>query len=167
LAIPPRRTALPESGVSIPWVALVAAPLSPQFLRPLVNPTGSTENTLLIGDRLLARVGSSTPARNSLVIFRYLPETRQIFIERCAGLPGERIKIVNKQLYVNGVKAIEPYAVHKTEYVDTYRDNFPSEATLHLYKSGQDLLANHVQNAKSWCRPIPFRPRRQPRLLAR
>ena len=43
------------------------------------------------------------------------------------GVPGDRIKIVNKALYLNGVKLSEPYAQNSTDYVDSYRDNFPSE----------------------------------------
>ena len=40
--------------------------------------------------------------------------------------PGDRIRVVNKQLYLNGKAVQEPYKYHKTDYIDPYRDNFPS-----------------------------------------
>ncbi len=42
------------------------------------------------------------------------------------GVPNDRIKIVDKDLYLNGVKLSEPYVQHTTGYVDAYRDRFPS-----------------------------------------
>ena len=35
---------------------------------------------------------------------------------------------MNKQVYLNGKKLDEPYVYHKTEYIESYRDNFPERA---------------------------------------
>ena len=47
-----------------------------------------------------------------------------------------------------GHKVDEPYVYHKTEYVDTYRDNFPGEPNVHVAESAMDMLMNHVQNGE-------------------
>jgi signal peptidase I len=110
------------------WIALAAvAFLASQVFRCYLIPTGGMEDTLLIGDQLLVRVlGTSTPSRGGLIVFRYPVDIRQTFVKRCMGVPGDRISIVNKQVYVNGKKVDETYACHKTAYIDSYRDNFPS-----------------------------------------
>jgi signal peptidase I len=64
------------------------------------------------------------------------------------GVPGDRISIVNKQVYVNGKKLDETYAYHKTAYIDSYRDNFPSAPQVHLSDSGQDMLEHHMVNGE-------------------
>ena len=139
-----------RSGAWLGWIALaVAAFLAPQVVRAYVIPTGAMEDTLLIGDQLLVRVvGASTPSRGDVIVFRYPVDMRQTFVKRCMGVPGDRIKLVNKQLYLNGKKLDEPYAYHKTQYTDSYRDNFPSEPNVHLYGLGQDMLERHVVNGE-------------------
>ena len=123
------------SGSQWVWIALAALTfLVPQALRAYVLPTGSMEDTLLIGDHFLVKVlGVSSPSRGDVIVFRYPPDIRQAHVKRCMGVPGDRIKLVNKQVYLNGKKLDEPYAYHKTEYADSYRDNFPGQPNVHLY----------------------------------
>jgi signal peptidase I len=132
------------------WIALaVITVLAPQVFRGYSMPTGSMEDTLVIGDQILVRVlWASTPSRGDLIVFRYPVDVRQTFIKRCMGVPGDRVKLVNKQLYINGKKLDEPYACHKTQYIDAYRDNFPSGPDVRIPESGQDMLAHHVVNGE-------------------
>jgi len=123
--------------------------VSALIFRPFVIPTGAMEDTLLIGDQMWVRVvGASAPSRGDVIVFRYPMDIRQTFVKRCMGVPGDHIKLVNKQLYVNGKKLDEPYACHKTEYTDSYRDNFPSEPNVHVSEPARDMLANHVLNGE-------------------
>ena len=46
-------------------------------------------------------------------MFRYPVDIQQTFVKRCMGVPGDRIRIVNKQVYLNGVKLDEPYKVQQ------------------------------------------------------
>jgi signal peptidase I len=69
-------------------------------------------------------------------------------VKRVIGVPGDHIRIINKQVYRNGHKLDEPYVYHKTEYIDAYRDNFPGQPYLHLGDRAQDMLDNHVQNGE-------------------
>jgi signal peptidase I len=82
--------------------------------------------------------------RGDIIVFRYPMEIQQTFVKRCIGVPGDRIHLVDKQLWLNGRPIDEPYVYHKTEYVDSYRDNFPSEPNVHLQPGARDMLAHHV-----------------------
>lgn len=103
------------------------------------------EDTLLIGDHFaVPRYGALAFSRGDIVAFHFPVDLKQIFVKRLVGMPGDRIRIVNKQVYLNGVALNEPYANHKTDYVDSYRDNFPSTPNTPIYKPGIEMLEKHV-----------------------
>ncbi len=107
-------------------------------------PTGSMENTLLIGDHLLVNkfcfAFQPGPLRHLLpyrdirrgdvLVFKFpgseeSQEPGEHFVKRVIGFPGDRIRIVHRQVYVNGQESDEPYVHHS--YVDQPRpgDDFP------------------------------------------
>src|SRR5580698_6111650 len=106
------------------------------LVQAFVIPTGSMEDTLLVGDHLLvdklayAPAGSLTrytlpyeePNRGDIIVFRYPINIKDTFVKRVIGVAGDHIKLVNKKVYRNGHMLNEPYVVHKTEYIDSYRD---------------------------------------------
>ncbi len=107
------------------------------------------ENTLLIGDHVLAqRIPKPTPYRGEIVIFTYPFDRRQTFIKRVIGIGGDRIKIANKQVILNGAPLAEAYAVHTTDYVDSYRDNFPAEPSTVLPDSALEMLRKNSANGE-------------------
>ena len=92
-------------------------------------PSGSMEETLLVGDHLFvnrfifgptmgkleqAVLPLREPRRGDIVIFRS-PERPNIdLVKRLIGLPGDTIQVVNKQLFVNGKKVEDDaYVEHK------------------------------------------------------
>ena len=112
-------------------------------------PTGSMEPTLLIGDFLLVNklVYASTASsieekilprkairRQDIVVFKWPNDLTKDFVKRVIGLPGEKIEIKNKQVFVNDKPLDEKYKVHNDSqiiskndyyhYDDTIRDNF-------------------------------------------
>ncbi len=95
---------------------------------------------------------NTTVAHGDIVALRYPIDESQTFLKRVIGMPGDRIRIVNKQLILNGAPPQEPYAIHKTDYVDSYRDNFPSQPTFHLNgkedASARKMLAENVVNGE-------------------
>jgi signal peptidase I len=109
------------------------------IVQPLFIPSESMERTLLVGDFLLsnkqtyARAGLlgrwflpyRSPARGDVVVFRhpYPP----MLVKRVVGLPGDRLRIVNGQVFINGVALREPYAAFEPAPPNPARDNFPSE----------------------------------------
>jgi signal peptidase I len=101
-------------------------------------PSESMENTLLIGDYLLVnklRYGGSTVGdllvpyqkirRGDIVVFHYPVNPAQHFVKRVIGVPGDHVRLVNRQVWVNGLPLKEPYARHTALSHDVYRDDFP------------------------------------------
>ena len=131
-----------------------------------VIPTGSMQDTLLIGDHLLvdklayAPAGSiskyllpyETPRHGDIIVFRYPPDISQTLVKRLIGAPGDRLKIVNGVVYRNGVRLNEPYAYHKYQY-DPSLDNFPNPCCRPVrepaaYQSQQRMLDENVVNGE-------------------
>jgi signal peptidase I len=101
-------------------------------------PSESMENTLLIGDYLLVdklRYGGDDfwehilpyrpVRRGDIIVFHYPINPSEHFVKRVVGVPGDRIRLVNRELYVNGVEQREPYVRYTTSGHDTFRDEFP------------------------------------------
>jgi signal peptidase I len=150
----------PQRGTIAEWTVTILLLLfgTTTLVQAFVIPTGSMEDTLLVGDHLLVdKLAFAPPGpiskhllpyedvkRGDIIVFRYPVDIKQTFVKRVIGVPGDRIRIVNKQVYRNGHKLNEPYKYHKTEYIDPYRDNFPGQPYLNLSERAQDMLDHHV-----------------------
>jgi signal peptidase I len=101
-------------------------------------PSPSMENTLLVGDYLLVNklcygaggVGDffmpyRQVRRGDIVVFHYPVNPAQHFVKRVIGVPGDRVRLINKQVFVNGVALKEPYARFTRPANDSFRDSFP------------------------------------------
>jgi signal peptidase I len=105
-------------------------------LQAFVIPSGSMEGTLLVGDHLIVdKLVYSPPdavskhvlpcrdvQRGDVIVFRYPPGLEKNLVKRAIGVPGDRIRLENKRLVLNGIATDEPYARH-LEGSDPYRDN--------------------------------------------
>jgi signal peptidase I len=136
-----------------PWVALIVAVVALwTVLRPYAMPAGSMSDTILAGDHLLVETASPRlgrlPRHGDIVVLRYPVDPRQTFVKRVVGLPGDRLRIENKRLYRNGEPVAEPWATHKTAYVDSYRDNFPAQPNNHVAIAAGDMLRGHVRDGE-------------------
>ena len=47
--------------------------------------------------------------RGDIIVFRYPRDPRKNFIKRVIGLPGDRVRVTNGQVYLNGQEIQEPY----------------------------------------------------------
>jgi signal peptidase I len=135
------------------------------LVQAFVIPTGSMEDTLLIGDHLLVDKLAYSPSgpvskyilpyeepkHGDIIVFRYPGDISQTFVKRVIGVPGDHLKMINKIVYRNGVRLNEPYVYNKLGY-DPGRDNFPGEPT--PFAEGlqaqlqRDMLDNHVVNGE-------------------
>lgn len=154
------RTSKTERGTIAEWTVTILLLLfgTTTLVQAFVIPTGSMENNLLVGDHLLVDKLAYAPAgpvskyllpyqeikRGDIIVFRYPVDIRQTFVKRVIGVPGDRIRIENKQLFRNGARIEEPYKVHKMDYVDSYRDNFPSQPYLPVSEGAITMLEKHV-----------------------
>ena len=132
------------------------------LVQAFVIPSASMEDTLLIGDHVLVDKLIYSPQgriseyllpyrdvhRGDIIVFRYPLNIKEDYVKRAIGVPGDHIRLVDKQLILNGHAVKEPYVVHKTTYVDSYRDNFPSQPNSPLPASAMDMLENHVMNGE-------------------
>jgi signal peptidase I len=154
----------PQRGFVAEWTVTIILLLfgTTSLVQAFVIPTGSMEDTLLIGDHLLVDKLAYSPGgpvskhilpysdvrRGDIIVFRYPVDIRQTFVKRAIGVPGDRIRLSHKELFLNGRKVEEPYVFHKTEYLDSYRDNFPSDPNVHVAESATDMLTTHVKNGE-------------------
>ena len=106
--------------------------------QPFVIPTSSMHNTLYTGDHLLVDKLAYAPPdsltrhllpyedvkRGDIIVFKHPTLDHTDYVKRVIGIPGDHIKLVNKQVYVNGHPENEPYVIH-LDNVAEYRDNFP------------------------------------------
>ena len=150
----------PRRGVIAEWTVTIILLLfgTTTLVQAFVIPTGSMENSLLIGDHLLVDKLAYAPSgsigkyllpyqdvrRGDIIVFRYPIDLSQTFVKRVVGIPGDRIRMVDKQLFLNGVAVEEPYIEHTTPYIDSYRDNFPSPPNTQIFDPAIDMLVNHV-----------------------
>ncbi len=148
-------------GVIAEWTVTILLLLfgTTTLVQAFVIPTGSMEDSLLIGDHLLVDKLSYAPRdsvggallpyldvqRGDIIVFRYPMDLAQTFVKRVIGVPGDRIRIVDKDVFLNGKPIDEPYKVHKTEYMDAYRDNFPSAPNVQVYEPAQKMLREDVR----------------------
>ncbi len=104
-------------------------------------PTPSMADNLLVGDHLLVNkfvyarsvpwIGKMFPfreiKRGDVIVFKYPEDLSKHYVKRAIGVPGDRIRISNKQLYLNGELLEEPYTFHRMPDRNSVpvRDNFP------------------------------------------
>ena len=102
-------------------------------------PSESMENTLLIGDYLLVdklRYGSrggfgdhllpySSIRNGDIIVFRYPVNPTQHFVKRVIAVPGDRVHLINRRVFVNGVAMNEAYVRYSSRTPDSFRDDFP------------------------------------------
>jgi signal peptidase I len=107
--------------------------------QPFVIPTSSMHNTLLTGDHLIVDKLAYAPQgpvskyllpyedvkRGDIIVFRHPTLITVDYVKLVIGLPGDHIKLVNKQVFVNGKPLDEPYTIHLDNFMN-YRDNFPA-----------------------------------------
>jgi signal peptidase I len=119
-------------------------------------PTPSMEDNLLVGDHLLVNKfvfgsqGSLADAllpfkninRGDVIVFKYPKDLSKHYVKRAIGLPGDHLKVVDKQVFINGKPLDETYKIHKSPagaYSDPFRDFFPPKPhASRLFRSAEE-----------------------------
>jgi signal peptidase I len=116
-----------ELAKTVIYAGLIAVVIRTFLFQPFNIPTGSMENTLLIGDYLFVekfsygfsrytfpfggwpmgdkmqgRFLSREPHRGDVIVFKFPQDNSTDFIKRLIGLPGDKIQMINDILYLNG-----------------------------------------------------------------
>jgi signal peptidase I len=112
-------------------------------------PTGSMEDTILVGDFLLANKfiynirlpmisftngfhmtnisfpGLRDPRPGDIVVFKFPGDSSTNYVKRCIAVGGQVVEVREKKVFVDGVEFKEyPFGKHVDPNIDKRRDNF-------------------------------------------
>jgi signal peptidase I len=131
-------TGVSDSLQSLLGTVVIAVFVITFIVQAFQIPSPSMENTLLVGDYLLVNKlcygGGSLGdyfmpyrrvRRGDIVVFHYPVNPAQHFVKRVIGVPGDRVRLINKQVLVNGTPLKEPYVHFSRPANDSFRDSFP------------------------------------------
>src|ERR1700691_2630421 len=137
-------------------------------------PSGSMEPTLLIGDHVFVNkfifegMGAwyekflpyRDIRRGDIIVFKFPFDDHPHYVKRVIGLPGDHVRIVTDQVYVNGTKLSEPYVVHDPSGDDPAVDNFPPTdwrvMQVGLRPEWAEQIMNSVRNGELLVPPDHF-----------
>ena len=92
------------------------------------------------------------PKLGDIVVFHYPVDRAKYFCKRVVGIPGDRLRMHETQLFRNGSAVKEDYAIYKVSARSL--PDFPSGAheaiafTVGGGGLGEEMLANNVQNGE-------------------
>ena len=122
-------------------------------------PSQSMEPTLLVGDHLLVNkfifggrghwydhvLPYREIRRGDIIVFKFPFQDHPHYVKRVIGIPGDHVKIVDQQVYVNGKRIIEPYIVRDPSApYDPFGDNFPPRSPQYLQANMQPEWADEI-----------------------
>lgn len=133
---PEHRSEVKEPGKSLfreYAESIIIAVILALFIRAFVVqafkiPSGSMEDTLLVGDHLLVNkfiygtkipftdtvlLPLRDPKRGDVVVFEYPEDPSKDFIKRIVGVPGDVVEGRDKKVYVNGKLYEDSHAINK------------------------------------------------------
>jgi signal peptidase I len=158
------------------WVILVFLLINGTLGQARVIPSGSMEDTLLIGDHLImSRIGYDagipftnvhlplwrSPKRQQIIIFKPpFDPTQPDYVKRVIGLPGDEVDVRDSAVWINGKRLAENYTVGPTEpappgqaprgYVDV---KFPYKVPENCYFAMGDNRENSYDSRFWGCVP--------------
>jgi len=119
-----KKSTLREYFESIVIAVILALFIRTFVVQAFKIPTGSMEENLLIGDHLLVNKFVFSPTRSAVerallpvgtirrgevLVFKYPEDPERDFIKRVIGLPGEKVELKDKKVYINDKALDEPY----------------------------------------------------------
>jgi signal peptidase I len=90
------------------------------------------------------------PKRGDIIVFRYPLDISQNYVKRLIGMPGDRIHLKDRTVYLNGKALVEPYIQHVFPNPLQYRDNFPKDpwSDPNVYDRAKKMLDEHMVNGE-------------------
>ncbi len=124
-----------ENIKTLIYALIIAIIIRSLLIQPFYIPSSSMEPTLLVGDRLFVtkytygyskhsfpfsppilskRIMHRSPERGDVVVFKTPADNRTDYIKRLIGLPGDKIKFINSNLYLNNSEILKSKVKNKT-----------------------------------------------------
>jgi signal peptidase I len=153
---PAEHESIIETVKTVVYALLIALVIRTFLFQPFNIPSGSMEATLLIGDYLFVekfaygysqysfpwglgpisgRVWAGDgPQRGDVIVFKLPRDNSTDYIKRVIGLPGDRIQLINGQIYLNNkavprVRApdyVEDDVLGTPRHITRYRETLPN-----------------------------------------
>ena len=134
-----RRSSFIEYAESLLITILLALFGTTFIVQAFKIPSESMQPTLLVGDHLLVnkfifegrgawyeKILPYRPIhRGDIVVFKFPFDDHPYYVKRVIALPGDHLRIIDQQVFVNGERILEPYVVHDPAMDDPFSDNFP------------------------------------------
>src|SRR5580658_300994 len=153
----PRETTM-EFLASLAELLVIVLFIMTFVLQNFEIPSGSMEDTLLIGDHVFVNREQFAPPthwmgpllphrdirRDDVAVFLSPEQPGLFLVKRIIGVPGDHIHLRDDVVYRNGEKLVEPFVRHKRER-NPYSDNFPAVPPSMMYG---------VRNEK-WAQELP------------
>ena len=148
------------------YALLIALFIRSFLFQPFYIPSSSMEPNLLIGDRLFVskysygysqhsfpfspkifsgRILKNSPNRGDVVVFKTPADNRTDYIKRLIGLPGDKVQIINKDLYLNGIK-VEKKQVQTSLNISCGGENLEADVYEETLPNGIRYLAIYRKN---------------------
>jgi signal peptidase I len=155
-----KKTKLREWIESIVWAFIIAMVIRTFFIQAFKIPSASMEDTLLIGDFLLANkmvygihipftrksvLKFREPKRGEIVIF-ISPYTKKYFVKRCIAVSGDTVEVKSKITYINGKSLLEENMLHKDARV------FPPLPNIDRYTYQRNWEQGEFRFVGGYCR---------------
>ncbi len=132
-----RLPALAEVLTSLLRTVIAALFVLTFVVQPFLIPSASMERTLMAGDFLLCNKQVYAPSdrlgrwlmpyrrveRGAIIVFHH--PRPPLLVKRVIGIPGDRLRIVNGRVIVNGIALKQPYAIFEPAPGDSFQNNFP------------------------------------------
>ena len=123
-----KKSTVREYFESIVVTAIIALFVTTFVVQAFKIPTGSMESNLLIGDHLLVNkfvyglrdslFGKMLPykdlRRGDVIVFKYPQDPEVAYVKRLIGLPGEKVEMIGRTIYIDGKPIEEKY----TQYIE-------------------------------------------------
>ena len=114
-----------ENLTTLFYALIIAIIIRSLLFQPFYIPSSSMEPNLLIGDRIFvskysygyskhsfpfspkifeSRIFMNKPKPGDVIVFKTPADNRTDYIKRLIGMPGEKIQIINNNLYINDIK---------------------------------------------------------------
>jgi signal peptidase I len=157
----PREPLLVDYARSFFPVILAVLLFRSFLLEPFRIPSGSMMPTLLVGDFVLVNkfayglrlpvtntkiLDTGEPKRGDIAVFRYPLNPKEDYIKRIVGVPGDTIKVVGEQVYINGKPAAQtlvgPY--RGTDNTSIRMEENPNKSPVQLYTEDLDGVSHPV-----------------------
>lgn len=119
-------------------------------------PSGSMENTIMTGDRVIGIRLIKDYNRGDIVIFPDPEQEGRYLIKRVIGLPGEKLEISQgadgfAEVYINGSKLSEDYLAEPMLYTGDFEIELPDDG---YFMMGDNR--NHSYDARYWERHVIY-----------